>query len=47
MKVKDFEIKWHENDALSISVIVEELREEPFDLQTSGHKGSTVPHGSR
>ena len=31
MKVKDFEIKRHENDATSVSVIVEELREEPFN----------------
>ena len=31
MKVKDFEIKRHENDAVSVSVIVEELRAEPFN----------------
>ena len=30
-KVKDFGIKRHENDAVSVSVIVEELRGEPFN----------------
>ena len=31
MKVKDFSIKRHENDALSVNVIVEELRGELFN----------------
>ena len=31
MKVKDFSIKRHQNDALSVSVIVEELQGEPYN----------------
>ena len=31
MKVKDYSIKRHENDALSVNLIVEELRGEPYD----------------
>ena len=30
-KVKDFSIKRHQNDAASVNLIVEELRNEPFD----------------
>ena len=31
MRVKDSEIKRHENDAISVAMIVAELKEEPFD----------------
>ena len=31
MKVKDFGIKWHKDDAISVSVMIQELKEEPFD----------------
>ena len=31
IKVKDFGIKWHEDDATSVNVMVQELTEEPFN----------------
>ena len=31
MKVKDFGIKWHEDDATYVSVKIQELKEGPFD----------------
>ena len=31
MKIKDFGIKRHDNDAVSVSVMVEELKGEPFN----------------
>ena len=31
MRVKDFGIKWHEDDATSVCVMVQKLKEEPFN----------------
>ena len=31
MKIKDFGIKRHESDAVSVSITVEELKGEPFN----------------
>ena len=50
MRVKDSEIKQHENDAISVSTIVAELKEEPFDpiliFKPQSIKDSTYPtHG--
>ena len=45
MKVKDFSIKRYQNDALSVSVIVEELQGEPYNPVLI-YKRSTLSCGS-